>query len=205
MCFEIMQSRIPVIAACPVVPCCNQLWIWEWMNAARRQFVAQKMGFTGTAPTWTGNRPMSTAEWNYLQSNFNKLVKYSPFWRGIDSLPNKETLFGVGNVGPYASNPTEATLYNGLHFKTNRPIKIFAARDDDVVNNERNCDLMYQMLLNAAQVCELRYFPTGGHHFELAAANILSSFVNTFGVTLSNVPIAYIEMLQFWRRYELNF
>ena len=202
MCFEIMQSRIPVIAACPVVPCCNELWIWEWMNASRRQFVAEKMGFTGTAPTWTSNRPMSNAEWNYLQANFDKLVKYVPFWRGIDSLPDKTTLFGVGNIGPYDSNPDETALYETLHYKTNHPTKMFIAEDDEVLNNDRNAVLMYRMMLNAAQVCELRRFPTGGHHYELDSANVLATFENSFGVTLTDVPVTYIEMLAFWRRYE---
>ena len=205
MCFEIMQSRIPVVAACPVVPVCNTLWWWEYMNATRRAFVAQKMGFTGTEPTWTTGSPMSAAEWQYLQDNFDKMVKYSPFWRGIESLPDKDTLFGVGNVGTFADNATEAALFGAQHFKVKAPVKMFAAKDDTSVYYARNCALMYQMLLNAAQVCEMRYFPSGGHHCALAASNRVATYVNSRGETLTDVPIAWIEMLQFWNRYALNF
>jgi hypothetical protein len=45
-------------------------------------------------------------------------------------------------------------------------------------------------------------FPTGNHSFDLAAANKVAEFVNSKGDTLEDVPIAYIEALQFWRRYE---
>ena len=33
MTFELLQSNIPVLAACPVVPSCNTLWGWSYMTA----------------------------------------------------------------------------------------------------------------------------------------------------------------------------
>ena len=58
------------------------------------------------------------------------------------------------------------------------------------------------MMLNAAQIVEMRYFLTGGHHFELTSPYLLASHTTIYGETLTNVPVVYVEMLAFWRRYE---
>lgn len=204
MSLELLQSRMPVIATCTIamggtIP----PRVWNYMTAARRQFCAEKMGFAGTAPTWTSQKPMTTAEWNYIfDTNWDKVVKYCPFWRGVECLPDREALLSPGNiVGP---SQVETDLYNSMHLKVKSPIKLFAALDDATVS-PANMRLYYQMLLNAAQVCELRWFPTGGHHFEMEAQNKVDSWTTTYGTTVSDVPIPYIEALQYWRRYELNF
>lgn len=202
MVFDLLSSRIPIIAACPLVPAINEIWCWEYMNAKRRQFVAQKLGFTGAVPTWTSNSPMSSAEWQYLQDNFNKFIKYSPFFALMPDTPSKTEIFSVGNVGASADNADEATLYDARRFKSKAPVKMFAVRDDETVNNSRNCDLVYKMMLNAAQIVEMRYFLTGGHHFELTSPYLLASHTTIYGETLTNVPVVYVEMLAFWRRYE---
>ena len=62
--------------------------------------------------------------------------------------------------------------------------------------------LWYDMLCNGGNICEMRMFQTGGHPFDLASQNRVATFVNTRGIQLTDVPIAYIEALQFWRRYE---
>jgi hypothetical protein len=203
MVFEILQSRIPVIAACPLVPTANTLLAWNYCNAARRAFLADKLGFTGTPPTWTSTNPMTVSEWQYLQDNFEKMVKYSPLWRGIENLPSKETLFDgmrIASNVPYDEN--EAALYENLTFRVKSPIKIFAVMDDATMVWRRNAELMYKMILNGAQICELRLFETGGHFFEIDNPECLTTITNRYGQTLNNVPVVYIEMLQFWKRYE---
>ena len=202
MVFDLLLSTIPIIAACPLVPGVNTLWLWEYMNAARRQFVAQKMGFTGTAPTWTNNNPMSNSEWQYLQDNFDKFIRYSPFLALQMDTPTKTEIFSVGNIGTSASSTTEAELYGGRHFKCKAPVKMFAVHDDATVNNARNCDLVKTMMLNGAQVVELRYFEDGGHHFEVTSKYLLPTYTTSYGQTLTDVPVVYVEMLAFWRRYE---
>jgi len=202
MCFDLLCSPIPIIAACPVVPAINTMWWWEYMNASRRQFVAEKMGFVGTAPTWTTGSPMSADEWQYLQDNYDKFIKYSPFFAVMADTPTKEEIFSIGNTAASSANQTETELYAHRHIKVKAPVKMFAVLDDSTVKNSRNCALVYRMLLNAGQIAEMRWFQTGGHHYELASQNLLSSYTTQYGETLADVPITYVEMLAFWRRYE---
>jgi dipeptidyl aminopeptidase/acylaminoacyl peptidase len=206
MTFEVLQSTIPVIAACPVVPVCNQLWWWNYMSNARRKFCAEKMGFTGTTPTWGADgKTLSDEEKQYLYDNFDKMVKYSPLWRGIENLPDKDTLFAHAQISSTAtSNEAEAAMYAKLRFKVKAPVKIFASKEDNTVPYTRNAVYMYNMLKNAAQPCELRVFSTNAssaHHFEQQDSRAYTTVTTVYGKTMS-APLVYIEMMQFWRRYE---
>ena len=205
MCFDIMQSHIPVIAACPVVPSCNTLFMWNIFSNTTRQYMARRMGFVGEEPTWTTSKPMTAEEYQYIKDNFDKMVQYSPFWRGIENLPDKEILFSVGlKAATVRDYPEEAELYNSLRFKVSAPVKIFDAYEDGQVPYERNALYMYRMLTNAGQICELRMFHTDAptpHKFELGDSRAMIEVTTTYGKTMS-APLVYVEMLQFWRRYE---
>lgn len=85
MCFEILRSDIPVIAACPVVPACNQLWYWNYADAGRKKFCSEK---------WDSQALIlhGPAARNLL------MLSCSPFWSGIENLPSKGELFSVGRV-----------------------------------------------------------------------------------------------------------
>lgn len=202
MCFDIAtRVGIPVIAACPFCPSIvNEFGLWAYFSAAERGFTATHMGMTGTI-TWTANNPLSDNEIAYLVANKDKLVRYSPSWRVIDDLPDMDTLKTVAKA-TNSNYSAEVTLYSALHIKTNVPFKFFGALDDTDALPPRGMELYYRMLCNGGNICELRFFQTGGHPFDLAAANRVATFVNTRGETLTDVPIAYIEALEFWRRYE---
>ncbi len=207
MCFEVLQSHIPVIAACPIVPVCNTLWWWNYMNAARRSSAAKRLGLTGDdAPTWSGTSPMPSAEWEYLKNNFDKVVKYSPFWRCIDNLPSKDVLFDDKmNVSKSTLNAEyEADIYNNLTMSVKAPVKIFDCYEDTTVPPTRNAFYVYNMLKNGGHEVELRMFNTTAskpHSFESTDANRLVSVVTRYGETVQ-ASIVYVEMVKFWRRYE---
>lgn len=202
MVFNLLQSDIPVIAACPVAPSINTICSWEYSNSGRRNFMSLKMGFVGTPPTWTSWNPMTNEEWQYLQNNFDRFARYSPFFGGMTDTPSKADAFSIGNISSSASSTTEEDLYKTRHFKSKAPVKMFASKDDMTVNYARNCALVYQMMINAGQVVEMRYFPTGGHHFELDDDNLLASYTTRYGDVLTDVPVVYVEMLHFWQRFE---
>lgn len=205
MCFEILQSAIPVVAACPVAPVANELWWWNYMPIAYRQFCAEHMGFVGEYPASTGGNKMSDDEYQYLQDNFDKMVKYAPLWRGIENLPSKEELFAVGHISSKtAEDEAEAALYSTLRFKVKAPVKIFASYEDATVPYGRNAVYMYNMIKNAAQPCELRLFSTdaeSAHHFEQRDSRANTEVTTVYGETMT-APLVYAEMMQFWRRYE---
>ena len=205
MCFEILRSDIPVIAACPVVPACNQLWYWNYANADRKTFCSAKMGFTGTQPAWTSNKKLTDAEYDYLYANFDQMLACSPFWSGIENLPSKDELFSVGRVSAnVAYDEAEANLYSTLKFRAKAPVKIFTCYEDSTVPYRRNAELMYNMMVNAGMECELSLVHTDAatpHRYEQQDSNANITVTTRYGETLS-APWVYVDMVEFWRRYE---
>lgn len=205
MCFEILRSDIPVIAACPVVPACNQLWYWNYANAERKTFCSEKMGFTGTQPSWTSNKKLTDEEYDYLYANFDKMLACSPFWSGIENLPSKDELFSVGRVSANAAyDEAEANLYSTLKFRAKAPVKIFTCYEDTTVPYRRNAELMYNMMVNAGMECELSVVHTDAstpHRYEQQDSNANITVTTRYGETLS-APWVYVDMVEFWRRYE---
>ena len=205
MCFELLQSDIPVIAACPIVPVCNQLWYWNYLGADRKEFCSNKMGFTSTKPTWTSNKKLSDEEYQYLYDNFNQMLQHSPFWRGIENLPDKDVLFSVGKVSANTSyDAAEDELYSILSFKTKAPVKIFTCYEDTTVPYRRNALLMYNMLKNGGVECELSLVHTdasSGHRYELQDSQAYIDVTTLYGENVS-APWVYVDILEFWRKYE---
>lgn len=205
MCFEILRSDIPVIAACPVVPACNQLWYWNYADAGRKKFCSEKMGFTGTQPAWTSSKKLTDAEYDYLYANFDKMLSCSPFWSGIENLPSKDELFSVGRVSANAAyDEAEANLYSTLKFRAKAPVKIFTCYEDNTVPYQRNAQLMYNMMVNAGMECELSLVHTDAstpHRYEQQDSNANITVTTRFGETMS-APWVYVDMVKFWRKYE---
>lgn len=205
MCFEILRSDIPVIAACPVVPACNQLWYWNYADAGRKAFCSEKMGFTGPQPSWTSSKKLTDAEYDYLYANFDKMLSCSPFWSGIENLPSKDKLFSVGRVSANtAYDEAEANLYSTLKFRAKAPVKIFTCYEDNTVPYQRNAQLMYNMMVNAGMECELSLIHTDAstpHRYEQQDSNANITVTTRFGETMS-APWVYVDMVKFWRKYE---
>ena len=205
MCFEILRSDIPVIAACPVVPACNQLWYWNYADAGRKAFCSEKMGFTGPQPSWTSSKKLTDAEYDYLYANFDKMLSCSPFWSGIENLPSKDELFSVGRVSANAAyDEAEANLYSTLKFRAKAPVKIFTCYEDNTVPYQRNAQLMYNMMVNVGMECELSLVHTDAstpHRYEQQDSNANITVTTRFGETMS-APWVYVDMVKFWRKYE---
>ena len=163
------------------------------------------MGFKGPQPAWTSGKKLTDEEFQYLYDNFDYLIRSTPFWRGIENLPDKDVLFSVSHISPGVKyDEAEAALYSALRYKAKAPVKIFCSYEDTVVPYRRNSELMYQMMKNAGQVCELRMFHTdaaSAHNFEVQDSRYLTEVTTVYGETMQ-APVVYIEMLQFWRRYE---
>ena len=163
------------------------------------------MGFTGTQPAWTSSKKLTDAEYDYLYANFDKMLSCSPFWSGIENLPSKDELFSVGRVSANAAyDEAEANLYSTLKFRAQAPVKIFTCYEDTTVPYRRNAELMYNMMVNAGMECELSLVHTDAatpHRYEQQDSKANISVTTRYGQTLS-APWVYVDMLQFWRRYE---
>jgi hypothetical protein len=63
---------------------------------------------------------------------------------------------------------------------------------------------MYLMLKNAGQDCELALYNSkisAPHHFELQDPQYMTQVTTKDGQTMQ-VPLIYIEMLEYWKKYE---
>ena len=205
MCFEILQSEIPVIAACPLVPACNQLWYWTYLTAARKKFLVEKSGVTASQPSWTSSKKLSETEIKFFYDHFDELMDSAPFWRGIVDLPDKDILFKRASISASTKyDEEEAAIFSSLKFRSKAPVKLFGCHEDNVVPSRRNAELMYKMLQNAGVDCELALYHTdisAPHHFELQDPVYMTDITNSAGEAM-NVPLIYVEMLKYWQKYE---
>lgn len=208
----VFSHRIPVIAACPHVPSINISTSMNIRTAADRAFYAQYLGFIGDAPTWTSSNPMTQDEWNYFKNNFDKLIRMYAHIYSATIVPTAEQAmadaFRISSNT--ASSTSEAAFYNSLALKTDVPIRITYGTNDSTVKPARNGAYLYNMLKNGGSYVEKRQYDvsrmTGDgstHRFEIDPA-FCADVVNSFGVTITNVPLLYVETLRFWRRFEQN-
>ena len=198
---------VPVIACCPNAATGTPTASWNYAPAARRAFWANHMGFENQ-PTWTADSPMTTAEWNCLKDNWDKLVRCAPMWDILMDLPSKDVLMADNlNISKNAmTSATEEGVYGVLHAKVRCPVKLFGCNQDTTAPVDRGTKLINRMFLNSGHWCEMRLFDTtlssGQHHYDTQDPSLRATVTTRFGVEMSNVPIVYIEMLQFWRRFE---
>lgn len=198
------ECPLKVIAACPNVPAIIPPFYWNYMSAQRREFCATHMGFVGTPPTWSSVSPMPSAEWNYLKDNFVQLAKNSPFWRLLIDLPSKDVLMDDSQnvIKSSTDNTPYMETYGNLRMKAKCPIKMFSVLDDAVATTCMQADVMAKCMENGADIAEWRKFASGGHHADTQNPNMRTSVILSDGTEMQNVPVVYIEMLNFWRRFE---
>lgn len=213
-------EHIPVIACCPFAPAGPESTRAFWTKtAAEKQMIAATCGiYNPDGVAWQQyDFPVELLTMEYATingnkkyiGNFGRLMQYSPSYRLVVNNPSvaaltNEILFTAIGTDAAKKAALEAYLleiYGGCAVKTRIPTKFFGAYDDTSVD-PASTNLWVRMFRNGGNIIEQRMFPSGGHAFDLANANRVQSFVNSRGNTMSNVPIAYIEALQFWRSYE---
>lgn len=196
------QRDIPIIAACPNVPCVVPTWYWNYMDATRRGFCSDKMGFTGTTPTWSNTSPMPSAQWQFLQDNFEKMAMASPFWRMLNNLPQKDVLFDGTNINKTSTdNSAEMSVYGGCRLKLKAPVKVFVVKDDATVIYQQNAAILVKVAQQSGQICVARYFEAGGHHYDTQNGELQVAVTNSYGVSITT-SVVYVEMLSWWREWE---
>ena len=93
------------------------------------------------------------------------------------------------------------------------PVKLFGCNQDESCPPAFTAYMYYRMLNNSGQIAEVRIFDslkdyhgagTTAHHYDTQDENLRATVITKYGEELINIPVVYIEMLQFWRRYEQN-
>lgn len=202
--FNLMRREcpIPVIAACPNVPSAEG---FGYGNAERKAFCATHMGFDiPDGYVFKDNSNMSAAEieaeYQLLYDNWDKWVKCVPLYNMCVDLPSKDVMIDMWREG------TRTQTLSALHAVAKCPVKLFGCHEDTSCPPEITSALYYRMLTNAGQIAELRLFHTTAvgheHHYDTQDPNLRTDVTTRYGETLEDIPVVYVEMLRFWRRYE---
>ena len=204
MCY--LRNGVKPRACSLLAPCLDIYDLAFGYTAAQRTRLAIDFGFSedveGVLNSTTGNIDITddtnTAFREYAAENAKKMIGYNPMWSGVIGL-NVEEMINNRNEG----RNTFASYLQTLSKVCNVPVKIFDAADDGFYTVSKAC---VQAIKNAGGLAEMRTFPsgTGGHHAVDNAENALKveSITTKCGVTYTNVPLAYVEMVHYFRRFE---
>ena len=210
MVFALMRSQtpIPILAACPNVPSACAMGT---STAVRKEFWATHCGFEIPTGYSFGNGTYTNNDKGLFYANYDKLVKNNPILGALADLPvtaeERQTL-----IDCFAAYSDErVALWKTYHLLARCPVKLFGCNQDENCIPAYTSEVFYRMLINAGQVAELRlynsykdYTGTGttAHHYDTQDPALRADITTSFGEELEDVPIVYIEMLAFWRRYE---
>lgn len=152
-----------------------------------------------------GTIPAETNEYKaYMKANAHKLMGYNPMWNGLIGANLDELCDWSFNLG--AGDMVESNWSNLVRV-CSTPIKIWDAVDD--VNTPYAIAKNFVTTLkNGGCMAELRTMPTGtGGHYSVdigTTANPsvkVDSITTRLGITHTNVPLAYVELINYFRRF----
>lgn len=132
----------------------------------------------------------------YIVTQADKVIGWNPFWAHCLSLltPAEKVTKSLGN------GRSDATLYRWC----DTPIKIWCAEDDASVWYPANAAYI-ATLKNGGSIAEMRTMPsgTGGHHSvdNSTTAPVVESITTALGITHTNVPLAYVELEEWFRAH----
>ena len=203
------QKQIPILAVAGLAPI-SDIYneIFRNRDAKAKKFYADQLGFEGEFE-WA-DRPVGSEqqqlEFQYLLQNADKGIGSNPVWNGIIDLDTK-ALLQESFKNPYnnfsGEYPEERALYESKPKFISIPYKVWIARDDRNVD-PRHYDYWVKMARKTGSYYELRYLPegTGAHNAVDTAENALKSSVKPkYSDEILEIPIAYIEMITWWRRF----
>lgn len=206
MCYE---NDLHIKACCPLAPELDMLCDGLGYYPNERKNNADDLGFSvdsnGVLDTpydkATERLYKKTDEYKqYIRDNAYKLLGHNPAWRGVIGISASE-MVEYPISGDYNAQGKKMATQNRYCIV---PTKIFISPDDTAVSYEMSKGYI-QSLKNGGCVGELRTMPngTGGHHSVDNDENALKvNEISTFcGVTHYNVPLAYVEVIQFFKRY----
>lgn len=209
MCYE---HGLNVKACCPIAPELDMTSIGFGYDVNCRKSFAKDLHFEPiNSPVLDEEGSKSLAAFTtqfkeYAKSNANKLLGYNPLWRGLIGANAEELIqFQIdGQDGRFEDNKGLPNKIKTMTRICNVPTKIICAIDDKAVSHDL-CKAYLQSLKNGGCVGEMRSLPsgTGGHHAVDNDENALKveSITTKCGIVHIDVPLAYAEMVQFFKRY----
>lgn len=204
MCYE---RDFPIKACCPIAPEIDATSIGFGYEKEGRKAYAKDLGFTvdtNGVLEEEGAKLLSGFSANfkaYAKENAHKLQGYNPLWRNLLNANVEELIQFQIDADHLIGLPNKIKTMTRI---CDTPTKIIVAIDDTAVSHDL-CKAYIQSIKNGGGVGELRSLPinTGKHHAVDNDPNALKveSIITKCGITHTNVPLAYAEMVQFFRRY----
>lgn len=204
MCYE---RDLPIKACCPIAPEIDATSIGFGYEKEGRKAYAKDLGFTvdtNGVLEEEGAKLLSGFSANfkaYAKENAHKLQGYNPLWRNLLNANVQELIQFQIDADHLIGLPNKIKTMTRI---CDTPTKIIVAIDDTAVSHDL-CKAYIQSIKNGGGVGEMRSLPinTGKHHAVDNDPNALKveSIITKCGITHTNVPLAYAEMVQFFRRY----
>lgn len=203
--FNVIYNKgVPVLGAGVLAPVISPLPRPFGYNAIDKLAYADDFGFVGDTEGILGiegdKLPRTQELKDYIMQNAEKIVGYNGYWNGLVGI-SLETLAYHGAE----ETDDDPNLFEGVSRVTNVPQKIWVSEDDPRININRLKNYI-QTIKNGQGIGELRLMPnnTGEHHSVDSSPDALKvdTITTRLGITHTNVPLAYVEMLQFFRRFE---
>ena len=204
MCYE---RDLPIKACCPIAPEIDCTSIGFGYEKDGRKAYAKDLGFSEDVNgvlEEEGAKVLHDFSDNfkaYAKENARKLQGYNPLWRNLLNADVEELIQYQIDADHLVGLPNKIKTMQRI---CEVPTKIIVAIDDKAVSHDL-CSAYLQSIKNTGGVAELRSLPinTGGHHAVDNDSNALKvdTITTKCGVVHTNIPLAYAEMIQFFRRY----
>ena len=158
---------------------------------------------------------VSKEVWNeFFKQNAWRAIGYNPIWNdtiGVKPYDLLTLTYKHHQVATGQEFPEERQAFESLPKCLNVPLKIWAA-PDDVNVDPRFADYLQQMCRLGGSYYELRWLPAGtgqhgatdlGKEVNGVMQSPISSVVTPkYGQESVEIPVAYIELIAWWRRFE---
>lgn len=211
------QCRIPLVAVCANLPTSLSAG-YTAASKAGRIFLAIHKGFVlpsgysdwNSFPWGTSGQP-SEAEIQLYIDNWGKYSSCVPILANTLDIPITDEWKRDLIMSTLDNAPSRIGVLSPLHAKAKVPLKMFACHQDPNNDIDKASGLYLTMFQNTANIVSLRLFNsykdytgTGytAHYYELQDPALWVTATTIYGATVQDVPILYVEMLEFWRRYE---
>lgn len=189
------RSDIPLVAICELAPTVDVLFWGGWgQSVAGRTILADIFSFTGNVASVFEQRNFdwrSTNGKTFMDANYEKMAAWNPGWNY-----DTQTL-SAKYQDSYDKDYTNASACRFIKY----PVKIWVAPDDTNISYSKIVEFVAQCQ-NSASDITLREMPTGtgGHHSVDNDPNApKSSGTTALGITYTDMPTAYVEMVEFIR------
>lgn len=223
-------SAVPVKACSALAPALDPLSRGGGYTNGERAENAEVLEYSGDTTCLESSIPLSSgagtipdmssgsAYRTLMSANKEKWIGYIPMWNGLtdsdidnllewtyaDMTSGQASVSDHGTTMDIMKGDQTATNWANLHRFCKTPIKIWSALDDENVPYSTAQNFI-KTLQNGNCIAELRTMPsgTGGHlSVDTSESALKQSGTTRNGITFTDIASAYVEAVEFFRRFE---